>query len=405
MADAIDLGRSVLQSANLHSLIDYLSSLKGSTTAERAMKARKKFSDTDQTVMRLALETCATREEMTGVLPWAEEGFFIKSRVEQATRPEIACHHALAFKGKKVIEIGCGIGFDTAALAREASEVVAIDTDALSAAVAEHNLALQGITNVTVRATSFEEFLARDDWGSFEAIWSDPARRSEDGERIYAPDDYRPPLAQILALSMPKLAGIKISPALNIQTDGAWQHEFVGWEWGCPEQVLWRGLDKAKRSAHLADAKQSWHPKSSAEIAGMVPLKCGSFLIEPHPALVRTHALEHFFYEHGMSLLDPQLAYGLIEKKPAQSPWFRDFQIVEFFKFNQKSLKERLMALGWDRRTQIKKRGLDDDPDDLHRSLRLPPADKDSPWGYVILCRIDQIPTAILALRPIVEAS
>ena len=64
--------------------------------------------------------------------------------LEQATRPEVADHHASRFLEagvRRVIDLGCGIGSDSMAFARAGLEVVAVDVDPATAAVAQANLA------------------------------------------------------------------------------------------------------------------------------------------------------------------------------------------------------------------------------------------------------------------------
>jgi len=88
-----------------------------------------------------------------------------------------------------------------------------------------------------------------------------------------------------------------------------------------------------------------------------------------------------------------------VETPAPQSAWYRTFEVLENIRFTPKGLKERLHQLGWDSRTQIKKRGVKDDPDQVHRALKLPTPHGDSPWGFVILTKIDNSPRAILARR------
>ena len=69
--------------------------------------------------------------------------FFTRDGLEQASRPEVADHHAGRFVQagvRRVIDIGCGIGSDSLAFARAGLEVVALDIDPVTAAVAQANL-------------------------------------------------------------------------------------------------------------------------------------------------------------------------------------------------------------------------------------------------------------------------
>ena len=73
----------------------------------------------------------------------AAEMFFTRAGLEQATRPEVADHHASRFREaevRRVIDLGCGIGSDSMAFLRAGLEVVAVDVDPATAAVARSNL-------------------------------------------------------------------------------------------------------------------------------------------------------------------------------------------------------------------------------------------------------------------------
>ena len=70
--------------------------------------------------------------------------FFTRDGLEQATRPAVADHHAQRFLAagvRRVVDLGCGIGADALAFARAGLEVVAVERDPDTAAVAMANLA------------------------------------------------------------------------------------------------------------------------------------------------------------------------------------------------------------------------------------------------------------------------
>ena len=72
---------------------------------------------------------------------WAEEGFFTRQSLEQATTPTVANHHAEKFRTcHHVLEICTGAGFDTATLAKYAKCVSTIEANERLAAMARHNL-------------------------------------------------------------------------------------------------------------------------------------------------------------------------------------------------------------------------------------------------------------------------
>src|SRR4030095_16970744 len=102
------------------------------------------------------------------------EMFFTRAGLEQATRPEVADHHARRFLQagvRRVIDLGCGIGSDSMAFARAGLEVVAVEVDPQTAAVAQANLA--GAAEViSADANEVAEQLMTPQMGAF----CDPAR-------------------------------------------------------------------------------------------------------------------------------------------------------------------------------------------------------------------------------------
>lgn len=400
-ARSVDEWHRILRSPEVLQYLTFLKSLAPRSKSERILKLKSQFLGIAPDIAALVLETALIREQFEDNSLWQQQGFFLQSRKEQSTRPEIAEHHAKQFSGLTVLEIGSGIGFDTAALAKQAAHVTALDTDPRCCAVAQHNLALQGLSNVTFINCSLSDFLKTRQLDTFSGIWADPGRRTEDGERIHNPDLYHPPLHSILSLDFSGRLGVKVSPALNIwELDDGWSHEMIGWEWGCPEQVLWKNAQLPARQASLVDSTFTWsRGDSPTPEHHLGPISSGQILVEPHPALVRTNECEYFYSEQKIKLLDPHLSFGIADIMPVPSPWLRAYQIKESFRYTLKALKERLNTLAWDSRTQVKKRGLREQPEEIHRALKLPPPERDSPWGFVILLKLEDSPLAILAER------
>jgi protein-L-isoaspartate(D-aspartate) O-methyltransferase len=69
---------------------------------------------------------------------------------------------------ERVLDIGCGMGYSTAVIARLAGAVVAVEADDALAAAARRTLAAEGVTNATVRVAPLAEGAAAD--GPFDVI-------------------------------------------------------------------------------------------------------------------------------------------------------------------------------------------------------------------------------------------
>ena len=142
----------------------------------------------------------------------AETMFFTRDGLEQATRPAIADHHARRFVAagvRRVIDLGCGIGSDALAFARAGLEVVAVERDPDTAAVAAANLA----GRATVVCADAEQ-VAGDLLADGSAVYADPARRTERG-RVWRLAELTPPWSFVTRLlDGRRSAGVKLGPAL-----------------------------------------------------------------------------------------------------------------------------------------------------------------------------------------------
>ncbi|MGB4777563.1 MAG: class I SAM-dependent methyltransferase, partial [Microbacterium sp.] len=154
---------------------------------------------------------------------FADRMLFTRAGLEQATRLAVAARHAGRFREAgfdRVADLGCGIGGDALALAGIGLEVLAVDADEITAALAAYNLAPFGAA-VTVRHARAEEVSL----DGIDAVWLDPARRTaghSETTRVGA-GEWSPPLEWVFELAARRPAGIKLGPAFDraLIPDGA----------------------------------------------------------------------------------------------------------------------------------------------------------------------------------------
>jgi SAM-dependent methyltransferase len=141
---------------------------------------------------------------------FAARMFFTESGLQQATRLDVAAHHAARFRALGDItvgDLGCGIGGDALAIAGLGINVIAVDRDESTAAIATYNLA--PFDNASVEQGDAESV----DLARFGALWFDPARRSND-KRLSNPADWSPSLEWVFDVATRIPSGIKLSPAI-----------------------------------------------------------------------------------------------------------------------------------------------------------------------------------------------
>jgi len=174
--------------------------------------------------------------------PFADRMLFTRAGLEQATRLEVAARHAGRFRDagvQRVADLGCGIGGDALGLAGLGLDVLAVDADETTAALAAYNLAPFGEA-VTVRSGLAEET----DLDGWDAVWLDPARRTAGHSETSRtrPEDWSPSLEWAFALAERMPVGIKLGPGLDrdLIPDGV-EAQWISVDGSTVELVLWSG--------------------------------------------------------------------------------------------------------------------------------------------------------------------
>jgi hypothetical protein len=296
----------------------------------------------------------------------AAQMFFTRAGLEQATRPEVADYHASRFLQAgvhRVIDLGCGIGSDSLAFARARLEVVSVDIDPVTAAVAQANLAGRAEV-ICADAGEVAKQLITPGVG----VFCDPARRNDRG-RVWRVEDFEPRWSTVLQLhDGTRTAGVKLGPALppSLIPD-ALEAEWITHHGETVEVGLWSGPGgiPGQRSALIM-------PNARLVVATAPPLAVrdlGRYLYEPAGAVIRAGAIAELGAQLGAGLLDPHVAY-LTNDRLCSTPFAAAFEVRHRLPFHLTALR------AWVRQAQIgvleiKKRGVDVDPAELRRRLRL----------------------------------
>ena len=295
--------------------------------------------------------------------------FFTRDGLEQATRPAVADRHAQRFVAagvRRVVDLGCGIGADALAFVRAGLEVVAVERDPDTAAVAAANLA----GRAEVISADVEE-VAADLLTPGVGAFCDPARRNERG-RVWRVTDFSPSWSLVTGLlDGRRTAGVKLGPALPydlIPVDA--EAEWVTHSGDTVEVTLWAGPGSVpgRRSA-LVHAGDDWHRLVTDRETAPLPVReVGSFLFEPVGAVLRSGGLAQLGHTLGAGLLDPHLAY-LTGDVGVATPFATGYAVRERLPFDRRALR-RWLAQHQVGRLEIKQRGTTVDPAKLRRELR-----------------------------------
>jgi SAM-dependent methyltransferase len=328
----------------------------------------------------------------------ADRMFFTPDGVEQATRAVVAAHRAGRFAAAapgRVLDLCCGVGADLAGFARAGLVGHGVDTDPLTVAVAEANLAVLGLAD---RATVSCADATEVPLAGWPAAFVDPARRlagRTGTRRVFDPRAYSPPLAFLtrLAAAVP-LTGAKVGPGIphHLVPAGA-EAEWVSVAGAVKEAALWFGeLAAVPRRATLLPAGPGAVATLVDSGGGAPPVgRPGDWLYEPDGAVIRAGLVaEVVAAVPGGRLLDPSIAYVAADAL-VPTPFARPYQVTDVLPFSLKRLRELLRRRGVGQVT-VKKRGSAVDPDLLRRELRL----AGDGQAIVVLTRVGGAPTVLL---------
>ena len=259
--------------------------------------------------------------------------------------------------------------------------------------------------------------------GSPAILWLDPARRELRGakkaqtERLFDPEAFSPPFSFVLNLARTGMPmGVKLGPGFphegipspeDIASEAnpapRIEAEWIQSEGSLAELVLWfnalaqEGVARTATSVRELPAGPADRVPSVAEATGKVAdllppyeavsfrsaltaaeaersvevpvslLQPGEYLLEPAPAIVRSHLVAEFAQSIGAQLLDEHLAY-LCSTEPVEHPLVACYEVLEEIPLQEKQLKRWVREQGFTALT-IKKRGVDIVPEQLRARL------------------------------------
>ncbi|HEY5822505.1 MAG TPA: methyltransferase domain-containing protein [Propionibacteriaceae bacterium] len=300
------------------------------------------------------------------------EMFFTRAGLEQATRPDVAAHHARRMVdagARRVVDLGCGIGSDALAFVRAGLEVLAVDLDPDTAAVARANLTQPDLVGLGTVICADAADVMRDQLRPGDAVFCDPARRSDRG-RLWRVEDFTPDWSLVTGLlDGSRVAGVKLGPALpHSLIPAAVQAQWVSHRSEVVEVALWSGpgTEPGRRSAYVWPDHELVTVRPAPELA-IGPV--GRYLFEPDGAVIRAGGVGQLGESLAAHLLDPQIAY-LCADTLTPTPYAAAFEVVEVLPFAVKAVKRwcREQEIGT---LEIKKRGVDFDPAVLRPRLGL----------------------------------
>ncbi|WP_284549875.1 class I SAM-dependent methyltransferase [Aestuariimicrobium sp. T2.26MG-19.2B] len=318
----------------------------------------------------LALEQASLRRRARSKFgDRAADMLFTATGLEQATRPEVSAWRADTFAEgcSRVLDLGCGLGFDALAMGRAGLGVDAVELDPLTASCAQHNLAsVKGRVLVGDAASAVPAVM---DGGVL--VFVDPARRSSTG-RSWRLEDLSPGWDFVLSLRQrcDRLV-VKLGPGISrsLLPDDLGRH-WVSHEGTLVEVCLATDVGEGPAVDRVVVLRGGRRYELVGRGLGRLPVEdVGEYLHEPDPAVIRSQLYAEACSGTNAWLVDHDVAY-LSSDGPLDTPLVTSFRVLESIPWSVRTLRAwcREHRIGT---LEIKKRGLDVDPAELRRQLKL----------------------------------
>lgn len=317
---------------------------------------------------------------------------FIAQMVNEMRKNGVFCVNRCPMR---LADLTGGLGVDSWAFSKVAAAVLYNEMKPELAAAAEHNFRELGVENVTVRNCRLEPGNVGEVLDGFEPdiIFLDPARRSEDGRKVFRLEDCQPDVMKLLPelFETAPLVLLKLSPMADIslvckQLSGVKEVHVVAAEGECKELLLLleRGyegeystilyesgavlcvVDQVQGQNGLGGIlgvgpgpgtmplnslrgilggpgpgdKNTPGPKGNwTRSTGDITLGAGQVLFEPGKALLKAGAFD-LPCQYGLQKLGRHTHYYIGEVPEELRPFGKCFEILEVQPLNNKTIKD-----------------------------------------------------------------
>ena len=137
-----------------------------------------------------------TRSKLTRKHSQEDKLIFTSEDLRWATPEIVAEYRATRLKCKTIVDIGCGIGFQSFAFAKQCQKVYAIEIDKNKIEKAKNNAAILGIKNIEfIQANALNDALILT-LNGVDIVFCDPERLATETER--STDTIKPNITQLL---------------------------------------------------------------------------------------------------------------------------------------------------------------------------------------------------------------
>jgi hypothetical protein len=274
--------------------------------------------------------------------------YAVPEALEQATSLPAALHKAAIMAaavapGTHAVDVGCGIGGDSIAMARH-FPLLAMELSPLRALMAHWNLQALSLPHLVVQCDIAQRPVHL---SSATVLHADPARRS--GGRRTA-DQYYPDLKLLERIARPcALAALKLSPAVDFSALPPEPLELLSVDGQVVEATLWLGQNRdalqiGSRTATLIEGGRKWRMTGTPQPAIPTLATPAQFIFEAAGALTRSGLAWNL---QAALQLQPITADGCYATGPAvmAHPALRVFEVLSVAPFDLTRLRRAVASL------------------------------------------------------------
>lgn len=276
----------------------------------------------------------------------ADEMFFTRRSLEQASGEDIAHYKSRRFRGEGFLaDVCCGMGGDLLSLATRAF-TVGVDQDPVAALFAAANLRVHELPG-EVRRLDFESL----DPAEFAAFHFDPSRRNHGRKTVG--DLLQPSLPSILKwLPEDRPTAIKVAPATPVHqcTPLTAEWEWIGDGRECKQQVIWLGGAQTLlggRTAVVIKGGESFQfrpPVGSEKMPQNLAHEIGDYVYEPHATILASGLTDALAAKNDLSRVATNVAY-LTGGDCLGGPLLSKFRVIDVLPMEVKKTARELVRL------------------------------------------------------------
>ena len=246
-----------------------------------------------------------------------------------------------------VADLTGGLGVDSWAFAQVASAVLYNEMRPELADAARQNFAALGLANVRVSCAELCPGKLAEVLDGFtpDVIFLDPARRAQDGRKVFRLEDCQPDVLQLLPELLDACPHIllKLSPMADItlvarQLGCVKEVHVVGADGECKELLL--NLERGYTVSFRTFIYENGATLALDEVPETVPVLSGDLLFEPGKALLKAGAFD-LPCRYGLEKLEQHThLYRASARVEALTPFGKWFRILETVPLDKRSMKE-----------------------------------------------------------------